>query len=325
MILGHERQIEYLNKVLQRGKMAHAYLFYGPEGVGKFTIAKIIAKFLHCEMFQLSSGRLIVGTFDNICHSCSQCLAVDRGTHPHVFILDPEHTLVSKKEKRKDIPIEDIRELKRIFSLAPEGDKWRIAIINQAERMNSEAADALLKLLEEPGGQTLLILVSLNRDLLPQTIVSRTQPVRFSLVSEKNMAIFLKDKVKNIETQKEILTLAAGRPGVAFDLMDDEERLQKEREFWKNIYVILEKGDVPEAFRLSEKMAPVESERTKVIEYILRLLRAKLISGSSEGNTNFLSAKLKNIYRMSTLLDTTNVNARLALDSILLEAISTKI
>jgi len=281
MILGHEWQLAYLNKVVTLGRLSHAYLFYGPKGVGKFTIAKTFAQKLGCA---------------------------------YPLVLDTQHTLVSSKEERKDIPIEDIRELRRISSLAPEGEKWRVAIINEAEKLSPPAADALLKLLEEPGELTLFILVTASPELLPSTIVSRTQSIRFSLLPEKVLAAHLASKKITPSLQKEILWIADGRPGVMFQLLEDRECLEKEKKLIKELSAIIKGREVSRAFDLSGEIAGNEELRSEAISYLLRILREKLPNP-------LVGMKLKRIQRLATILETTNVNPRLGLDIILLEAI----
>ena len=142
-LIGHDRQIQFLNSCRTRGTLPHAYLFHGPEHVGKLTIALMLAQSFFCPEVSKDDMRSVCGT-------CQSCQAIANYRHPSIFFLDTAHTLVSKKENRKEIPIEDIRELKRILSFAPQGNQWRLAIINEAEKMSTEAANAFLKLLEEP-------------------------------------------------------------------------------------------------------------------------------------------------------------------------------
>lgn len=288
MILGHERQIEYLEKVLKNGRISHAYLFHGPESVGKLSVAKSIAEKLPC---------------------------------PYPIILDLENTLVSKKDKRKDIPIEDIRELKRMFALAaPEGE-WRIAIINEAEKLSPEAGDAFLKLLEEPGEKTLFLLVTSAPDLLGQTILSRAQPIRFSLVPDSVLSGYLAQRGVLSENQKEILHLAVGRPGAMIRMLEDKTYLDAQKKLLRSVHDILRNKDFPQAFSLAEKVASDDEERRKVIEYVVRMVRAGLLKAGAAGTAPRFRA-LRAIIRMAEVLDTTNVNPCLAMDTIFLEALA---
>lgn len=282
-ILGHSRQIEYLDKVLKRGRISHAYFFYGPAHVGKFTVAKLFAQKL--------------GSIDPI-------------------ILDTKHTLVSKKDQRKDIPIEDIRELKRRLSLASTKDEWRVSIINEAENLSEEATNSFLKLLEEPGENTLFLLISESPELLPPTIVSRCHPIRFSLVPDNLMEPHLKNRIKDELVRKEILLLAAGRPGVAFELAEDKDLFEKEQKFRKMFSAALS-GEAHDIFSFTGKIYGDAGLRRKSAEYLIGHLREKML-GNVSREEDFVN-RIKKVHEIYTVLETTNVNPRLALDVMFLE------
>ena len=107
------------------------------------------------------------------------------------------------------------------MSFAPQGDRWRLAIINEADKMSEEAANAFLKLLEEPGSHTLIMLIASHKDLLLPTIVSRAQAIGFLTVSDQIMKTALKEKDIVEDTREEFLTFAGGRPGVLMRLCED--------------------------------------------------------------------------------------------------------
>ena len=317
MIIGHERQIKYLDKVLKRERLAHAFLFYGPEQVGKRTTALTLAKTLYCKVGE--------GLMEGVCDECSSCRKIDAGVHPAVMLLGREQTLVSKKEKRKEIPIEDIRELKRRFSFAPQGNEWRMAIIDDAHLMSQEAADAFLKMLEEPGERTLFILIAPNRELLPPTISSRAQPLRFALVPdavlEKKFDGLIK-WAKDKKSKKEILALAQGRPGIMFSLVKDPELLSGERVLLQNLLSLLKQKNISDIFKLTEEIAGDEEVSRKAVEYMLRILRKELLKSAATGMVSSLLGKIKRIEEVNFIRETTNVNPRLALDILFLTAIS---
>lgn len=293
--IGHKRQVEYLNKALQKGRLAHAYLFYGPEEVGKFTFANNFASSLVIPYYRGETS---------------------------IVILSPESPLVSKKDKRKDIPIEDMRELKRKFSLAPEAGKWRVAIIDQADKMSQEASNGFLKLLEEPGEKTLFILISSAIESVLPTVVSRTQPIRFSLVSEGDMEDLARQKTEDAEAQKTAIWFAAGRPGRLCLLLEKKDNLEREKLFLKELIQILNRQDLGRAFLLSEKVAADGEKMCKITEYILRLIRGRMLQGPIKPPPIALAQKIKAIHRIYDLFETTNVNPRLALDAIFLKAIN---
>lgn len=314
MILGHERQIEYLNKVLQRGRLAHAYLLYGPEHVGKFHFAKAVAKALYCKNFS---------DLSNEGDRCIDCEMIEKDSHPDVICIDTSHTLLSKKEIRSEIPIEDIREIKRILSFAPEGDRWRVVIVNEAEKMSSASRDSFLKLLEEPGAKTLFLLIASDPKLLSSTIVSRTYSVRFSLVPDLFFIRFLEEKVEDSTRRSSFLLLAKGRPGILMRLIRDHKYFEREKKMEQSIGDIITAKNLPDALELSGKVATDEELRQFVFLHIIYQLRKKLFSLSSNAKFSMvLVEKLKKIHSVAALIATTNVNPRLATDVLLLEALS---
>ncbi len=284
-IIGHEKQLHYLENAHARGTFAHAYLFYGPDGVGKRTVARAFADTL-------------------------------AGAHDIIF-LDTSHTLVSKKDDRKDIPIEDIRELKRLFSFAPEAGKWRVAIIDDAEKMSHWAANAFLKLLEEPGERTLFFLITASPDLLFSTIISRCSPIRFSLVPERKMEAWLAPHVRDAAARAEILSLALGRPGEMRRLVEDARYLSARRALKRDIERVAVQRDVNLLFSLSARAAEHEGERGAFFTELMHALRAPLLSARDPASVR----RIKAVNRIATLCATTNVNPQLALDVALLESL----
>ena len=287
-LIGHKRQIEYLNRVRERGTMAHAYLFHGPEHVGKLTIAKKLAEQLRAD----------------------------------VVLLDREHSLVSEKETRKDIPIADIRELKRRFAYAAQGDTWRVAIINEAEKMNEEAANAFLKLLEEPGAYTLFILITPHRELLLPTIISRTQSIGFSAVPAKELEEYLASSQYPDSKKKEYALIANGRPGVLVSMLEDNAYAKEEFAFLKEMVALMKARTPSSLLAFASTLTADQGRRGRAIEYLVRGLRKELLQHASDYPTvSRTSEKIKRINRMATILDTTNVNPKLVLDAIMLEMI----
>ncbi len=310
MILGHERQILYLDEVLRRGRFAHAYLFYGPEGVGKLAVAKAAAQALLCPNFRRGSNSLREAG-----DGCQECRLISGGQHPEVILLDLEHTLTSEKEKRRDIPIKDIHELRRRFSFAPAERRWRIAIVNQADTMSTEAADAFLKTLEEPGERTLFLLVSSAREFLTPTIISRTVPIAFSLVPDRIIARALGSRLAE-KTLEEILTIAAGRPGVALRCVQDPSYLSAERKFIHSLQRVYD--DMSHALAFAERVAPDEGLRAKTVQYFIAYLRGRLQAAAGSAEALAVARRIERACDITALMETTNVNPRLALEVMLL-------
>ena len=173
-VRGHDGLVEAFDRVVQRGRLAHAYFFAGPSGVGKRLFANELAKALLCE--STAKSRL------EACDHCSACLQVDAGSHPDFFV-------VSKPPDTVTIPIESMRDLSRDLSHKPARGHGKIAIVDDADYLTDPttpaAANAFLKTLEEPPPRSVLILIGTDSDLQLPTIISRCQIVRFSAVARR--------------------------------------------------------------------------------------------------------------------------------------------
>ena len=145
-IVGHDLPKQFLLRSLESGRLAHAYLFLGPDGVGKASLARAFAQMLGVQ-----------GPADLLWESC--------------------------REGEKSLKIAQARELKQWASLKPWGSPWKLAVVDEAHRMTEEAQNALLKVLEEPPAQMMLILIASSAQTLQSTIVSRCQIVRFGRLS----------------------------------------------------------------------------------------------------------------------------------------------
>src|SRR3989304_9030229 len=140
-IIGHRQPLEILRRALGQGRLHHAYLFVGPEGVGKRTIALALAQALHCG----EAG-------DDFCGRCADCARIRDRNHPDVRLVE---TLAGKKE----IGIQQIRDVEKALNYRSFSGKRKIAIVDPATALNLSSQNALLKTLEEPPADSLLILL----------------------------------------------------------------------------------------------------------------------------------------------------------------------
>ena len=172
-VKSQERAIDMLKTSVSERRIAHAYLFLGPDGVGKHSAAVEFAKLLNCALEK-----------NDNCGKCASCTKIEKAIHPDIFIISTE-------EGQRIIPIDKIRELSSRLSLKPFEARYRVAIID-AQSLNEESSNALLKTLEEPGADMVFILIAVNAIALSDTIVSRCQVVRFKPLSRHDVVNILK-------------------------------------------------------------------------------------------------------------------------------------
>lgn len=194
-VAGQTQIVQTLKNALKENKIAHAYLFAGPRGTGKTTMARLLAKALNCQ-----SG------FGHQCNKCESCLAINEGTHPDVIEIDAA----------SNRGIDDIRDLISKIKYSPVLGKYKVYIIDEVHMMTTEAFNALLKTLEEPPANVVFILATTEPYKLMPTILSRVQRYDFDKVSDENILEKVKDILvkENVafeeDALKEIISLADG-------------------------------------------------------------------------------------------------------------------
>ncbi|MCX5888860.1 MAG: DNA polymerase III subunit delta' [Deltaproteobacteria bacterium] len=218
-ILGQEWVVSHLKTARQKGRLAHAYLFLGPEGVGKASTAQALAAALNCQA-PLEDG--------DACGVCPSCRRLAAGTHPDFLVIEP-----TSEGHQPQIKIEQIREFRRLTSYPPLGGGWRVALIKPAEALtaqNDAAANALLKTLEEPPDRHLIILTTqVEADLLP-TVVSRCHKLAFAPLPAALIAGELERRRGLAPPQAQLLAaLSGGSLGRALSL-DPEAILAQRRQ-----------------------------------------------------------------------------------------------
>jgi DNA polymerase III subunit delta' len=166
-IIGHDRPKKILEEALLRSQVAHAYLFYGEESIGKLATARAFAQAIECER---NVDGYLRSPKPGGCGHCRACLAIEKDTHPDVTTIQPLGS---------QIKIEQIRAVQEVLVLKPLTGPRKVIIIDDAESMNLQAANCFLKTLEEPPDHSLLILITSQPHRLLPTLLSRCQQVRF--------------------------------------------------------------------------------------------------------------------------------------------------
>src|ERR1051325_9705657 len=240
-IIGHQKQIETLRSALMNGRLHHAYLFAGPEGVGKRKIAFSFAKVIHCSE-----------TPGDFCNGCANCARIDAGNHPDVRFLEP---LAGKKE----ISIQQIRDIENELNFRSFSGKRKVAVIDPATLMNLSAQNALLKTLEEPPQDSLLILVAANGGGLLPTLRSRCLLLPFAPLDRELVAYFLSSRDDIDSNRAEVLAaLSMGSIGTALALDDGKRREQ--RQAWSQTVSSLGAGDYRSGIEAAEDLAARKDE-----------------------------------------------------------------
>jgi DNA polymerase-3 subunit delta' len=205
-IRGHDEQIQAFDRVVKRGRLAHAYLFTGPDGIGKRLFAGELGKALLCES---PPGQRL-----EACDTCAACRLLEAGTHPDLFVF-------RRPEERLEFPIELAQELYRSLALKPARGKHKIVVLEDADDLNEESSNCLLKTLEEPPAGSILILVGTSPERQLRTIVSRCQLVFFHPLPPTVLSSILGEHEIEDEAQRDrVSRLSGGSAGLALELAD---------------------------------------------------------------------------------------------------------
>jgi DNA polymerase-3 subunit delta' len=218
--LGHERTLNIIRANLENNRFSGAYIFSGPEGIGKKMVAKIIAQELNC-----------LDESNRPCENCSSCLKIQKEQHPDLHLI---------QNKESQIKIEDIREILRQANFRPYEGRSKIFIIDNAHKLNSEAANSLLKVLEEPPKDVLIILITHKPQNIIKTVLSRCRVIKFSpLIRARLETVLIKNYALDKTTAHFLAYYAEGRLGLALRLKDTP--------------LLQEKNKIFDAFVLSSK------------------------------------------------------------------------
>lgn len=207
-IIGQDRAIAMLAGSIRRRRLAGSYLFSGESGVGKKTTALNFAKALNCLRTDVPAPP------EDSCDKCESCMKMDAGVHPDLIVVSPQE---------RQIRIEEIRVVDEALSLKPFEGRKKTVIVDDADTMTVSAANAFLKTLEEPPGESVIVLVSSRPEILPGTIRSRCARINFSPLSLESCIRVLEEKIQG-EHRALSARLSMGRPGFALSSGLLEER-----------------------------------------------------------------------------------------------------
>ncbi len=303
MIIGHKKQIEFLENILQSENIPQAYLFIGPESVGKFFIAEMFAK-------ALIDGEINLNNDLEDDNTKKQILDLE--------ILQPE--IIEKKGvvKIKNIKVERVRDAQKNLALFPMTGKFRILIIDDAQKLNTASQNTLLKTLEEPNKTSVIILIVSEEEKILSTIKSRCRRIDFSLVGLDQIKNGLSGK-KGENVLNKIAIYSMGRPGMAKQLLQNDNKIMEQDDVIKELKEIGTMNNI-QKFELAENYAKNLPKALKNIElwiWFLRIQAYKNLKDDSRLKIYYtIIDKLENVLQK---LKKTGINSRLVLENLFLE------
>ncbi len=255
-IIGQNRILSLFQRSLEAGSLAHAYLLIGPPQVGKMTLALDLAQALNCEAVEYPCGE------------CASCQRIAAAKHADVQVIGLDQNVNSTEAKL--ISTDQIEQMQHSASLPPFEGKYKVFIIDGAELLSIEAANRLLKTLEEPVGKVVFILLTTNDRLLPATVVSRCQRLELSPLPAAEVESVLNSRDIEPQRAKLLARIAHGCLGWALSAAADNSLLrQRDEEIDKLIGII--NADYEERFAYVAGLAAQFTQNRSGVHNILDL------------------------------------------------------
>lgn len=333
-VRGHVGTIDLLRRAVTGGRVASAYLFVGPAGVGKDRTAHALAQVMNCR--DLRDG--------DACGACMPCRRIANGMHPDILILqrdlkDPPADAMKRDELRRrrlesfpegdlkgNITVEQVRELLARMPFRPHEGGTRWVIVREAERMRTEAANAFLKTLEEPPEATHFVLLTHQPSSLLPTIRSRCQVVRFGLLEPAIVTAVLGDLGLDPALVETVVPLADGSVGRALEFSDAESLAHRKALMTKFLGALraTQTGFAGGAFiDIGEEAKGLDKrDLDAVLTLLLRHFRAEALKAAgADGRLATVQAARAEIVRESqSLLDgPSNLNVQLAIEAMMVK------
>jgi DNA polymerase III subunit delta' len=314
--------VETLRHALASGRVHHAYLFEGPEGVGKERAAFGLTQSLVCE-------RRPEGSAD-ACGTCKACVrAVPKPgenvpLHPDVVVLERglyEPSAIGRRTpETQDISIDQVRTLVLTrAAFAPHEGRAKVFVVRRAEELSNSAANALLKTLEEPGARTHFVLLTSAPDVLLPTIRSRTQRVRFGSLPDDTIATLLEERGVDASQARATARLAAGSMATALVLGDPEASALREQ-FVERALQAIEARDASLAYEVAEESKKVTKDTlVRQLQALGAAIGARGRAGALEGTADALTLSTRYSLSLAAIQQIdANASVQLTVESMLL-------
>ena len=322
-LVGHRPALQFLERSLETERLAHSYLLIGPAHVGKMALALQLAQAVNCT------------APDRPCQVCPQCVRIAAGRHTDVQVI----ALGEESGTVKEIRIDQVRELQQAAILKPFEGRCRVFIVDGAERLSQEAANALLKTLEEPPPQVLLLLLVTDEEGLLPTLRSRCQRLELHPLRAEGLVLALEERGASPDQARELAMRSQGCPGIALRALQDPSWLEAQDQELEGLLDILG-SSLHQRFALAAELANRFASDREGVQTHLHLwlewwrdlllvregavphlvhpqLQQSLEALARELDTAAIAAALRLIQETLDFLDQ-NANPRLALEHLLL-------
>jgi len=327
-VLGQSRIVSLLQRSIEQGSLAHAYLLVGPAHVGKMTLALALAQALNCKSDAPP------------CDKCASCQRIALGKHADVQVIYLGQNSNDESKPKAEISIEQVKDMLHTCNLPPFEGEYKVYIIDEAEQMSTEAANRLLKTLEEPPARVVFLLLTTNDRLLPATIVSRCQRLELSRLTtdEVESALARRDGI-GAEKAELLARLSHGCLGWAIMAAKDASLLQQRAEKLSQIMSVARADYVGRfdvagqmAFQFSKRREPVYETLDSWLGWWRDMLLFKTDCRDAVVNIDFMDtlADMAQRYTLAQIKDVINAiqsardqlklnaNARLVLEVLML-------
>ena len=262
-ITGHATQLATLTQALEQDRLHHAYVFIGPEGIGKRTLAFCLTKAIHC-----------AESAHDFCGACASCVKIENRNHPDV-------RLIERLAGKKDISIEQVRALEKELNYRAFSGQKKIAIIDPAASMNFSAQNALLKTLEEPPAGSMLILIATNAGGLLPTLLSRCLRLTFTPLTEADVTRHLVERKRmSAERAKLLASISLGSLGRA--LSPEMDEVGQKRAAWVDALAAARVSGGWASF--AEELAKDRAETLQFLDWLAEWYRDVLVYQATQGS-----------------------------------------
>jgi DNA polymerase III subunit delta' len=292
VFIGNEKAVKFLKNCIEKEKIFQAYLFSGPESVGKFVLAKSFAR-------SIIKRENFSDNFDD------EKMPLD------LLLIEPE----IEKGKEKGIKIEQVRKARKDLSLFPYEGRFKILIINNAHKMNDSAQNALLKILEEPNATSIIILITHQENKILPTIKSRCQKINFSLAKSEDIERGMAKNGHSLENKNDLAYLSTGRPGKANNLAKNETEYRQAKEESNQLKEIIS-GGTNFRLRTAEEMSADSQRAIQTLKLWTWILRIK--TDESQKIRLDKAAIIEKIEKTLEILSNSNANVKMTLENLLI-------